>query len=337
MKTILRLVLVVVAATTALVLAGNALATQKLSVRQDPTSLAIKVSQAQSDPQPAKVTVYVPSGYTLNTSQAPGTKIGTATGNSFVRDSNIALLPLAGDIVVATPDTNATGCATGTHLAVWTVDLQVGGQSQKLPVHIDATAGSETALGAYKLVFCLPPADVPKDTPGRSPNGAQLLDATFKVDSVFTAPAGQRIWKAITTPWTPGLPVPNPTATLETRAFVSSGTVSLASKVLSAAKRIVKFSGEVMQSGSALGGTQVNLLINDMARFRARTNARGGYSVTLKKTGRKSVTTFQARVTVAERDITASGCASPSLPGVACVSATGSPFTAVSRKIKVRI
>lgn len=336
MKTLLRLALVVLAAMAALMLAGNAFATQKLGVRQDPTSLTIKVSQAQSDPQPAKVTVYVPSGYTLNASQAPGTKIGTATGNSFVRDQNIAL-PLAGDIIVAPPDTNVTGCATGTHLVVWTVDLQVGGQSQKLPVHIDATTGSETALGAYKLVFCLPPADVPKDTPGRSPNGAQLLDATFKIDSVFTAPAGQSIWKAITTPWTPGLAVPNPTATVESRAFVSSGTVSLASKVLSAMKRIVKFSGEVRQSGSALPGTQVNLLINDKARFRARTDARGGYSVTLRKTGRKSVTTFQARVTVAERDITATGCGSPSLPGVPCVSATGSPFTAVSRKIKVRI
>jgi hypothetical protein len=336
MKTILRLALIVVAATTGLMLAGNAFATQQLSVRQDPASLSVKVSQAQSDPQPAKVTVYVPSGYTLNTSQAPGTKIGTATGNSFVRDQNIAL-PLAGDIVVAPPDTNATGCATGTHLAVWTVDLQVGGESQKLPVHIDATTGSETALGAYKLVFCLPPADVPKDTPGRSPNGAQLLDATFKLDGVFTAPAGERIWKAITTPWTPGLPIPNPTAMIETRAVVSSGAVSLASKVLSAAKRIVKFSGRVTQFGSPLAGIQVNLLIDGNARFRARTDATGSYSKSLKRIGKRSVSIFQARVTVAERDITSTGCKSPSVPTVRCVSATASPFTALSSKIKVRI
>ena len=53
--------------------AGNALATQKLSVSQTPTSLTIKVTQAQTDPQPAKITIYVPSGYTLNTSAAPGT------------------------------------------------------------------------------------------------------------------------------------------------------------------------------------------------------------------------------------------------------------------------
>jgi hypothetical protein len=336
MKTIIRLALLVAAATAALGLAGKSFATQKLSVRQDATSMTVRVSQAQSDPQPAKVTIYVPSGYTLNTSQAPGTKIGTATGNSFVRDQNTSL-PLAGDVIVAPPDTNAIGCATGTHLTVWVLDLQVAGQSQKVPVHIDATTGSETALGAYKLVICLPAADVPKDTPGRSPNGAQLLDMTFKVNSVFTAPVGQSIWKAITTPWTPRLPMPNPSGTVESRAFVSSGAVSLASKVLSAAKRIVKFSGEVTQSGSVLPGTQVNLLIDDKARFRARTNARGGYSVTLKKTGKRSVTTFQARVTVAERDLTATGCGSPSLLGVACVSATGSPFTAVSRKIKVRI
>jgi hypothetical protein len=40
---------------------------------------------------------------------------------------------------------------------------------------------------------------------------------------------------------------------------------------------------------------------------------------------------------VAERDITSTGCASPSVPGVACVSATASPFTAVSRRLRIRL
>ena len=79
MKTILRLAALAIAGTAALALAGNALATQKLSVRQAATSLTIKVSQAQSDAQPAKISIYVPTGYTINASAAPGTKIGRAS------------------------------------------------------------------------------------------------------------------------------------------------------------------------------------------------------------------------------------------------------------------
>ncbi|TML82955.1 MAG: hypothetical protein E6G09_09315 [Actinobacteria bacterium] len=66
MKTILRLAVLALAGTTALALAGNALATQKLSVKQSTTSLTIKVSQAQTDAQPAKISIYVPSGYSIN-------------------------------------------------------------------------------------------------------------------------------------------------------------------------------------------------------------------------------------------------------------------------------
>jgi hypothetical protein len=338
MKTFLRLAVLAVVGTTALALAGNALATQKLSVRQTPTSLTVKISQAQTDPQPAKITVYVPSGYTINAAAAAGAKIGTATGTVFVRDQNIPL-PLSGDVVVAPPNTNATGCATGTHLAVWVLELQVAGQSQQLPVHVDPTAGAETALGAYKLVICLPPADVPQGTPGRAPNGSQLLDATFEVDNVFTAAPGDTVWKAFTTPWKPGVPVPNPAGTVETRALVSNGTVTLNAKALKIkGRRYVRATGKVTQAGAAVAGTQVSLLLNGKLRFRTKpTSAAGAYSIVLQKKGKKTTTTFQTRVTVAERDATTIGCASPSLPNVPCVNATSSGFTAVSRKIRIRL
>lgn len=337
MKTILRLGVLALVGTAALALAGTALAKQTLSVKQDATALTIKISQAQTDPQPAKITVYVPSGYTINASATPGSKIGTTTGSIFARDLNIPL-PLSGDVVVAPPSTNAPGCATGTHLAVWLLALQVAGQAINLPVHVDQTTGAEAALGAYKLVICLGPADVPLNTPGRSPNGAQLLEATFAVSNIFTSPATGGIWKTITTPYAAGSPAPNAAGTVETRSFVSTGTVTLASKVISAKKRVVRFTGKVTQAGVPVTGTQVSILINGAARFRAKTNASGAFTVNLKKTGSKAATTFQARVTAAERDITSTGCASPT-PGVplGCVSATASPFTAVSRKIKVRV
>src|SRR5712691_939195 len=335
MKTILRLAVLALVGTTALALAGNALATQKLSIKQSTTSLTIKVSQAQSDAQPARVSIYVPSGYSINASAAPGTKIGTTTGTVFSRDANIPL-PLAGDVVAVAPTTNAPGCDPATHIAVWNLALSVAGQTINLPVHVDQTAGAETALGAYKLVVCLAPDDVPVGTPGRSPNGARLLDATFTVDNIFTVPAGQSIWKTITTPWAGG--VPNAAGTVETRAFVANGTVTLAKKV-NAPKRLVKFSGKVTQAGTAISGAKISLLVNGkLAGFSARTNGSGSYSIVLKKTGKKTTSTFQARTVVAERDITSTGCASPT-PGVpgGCVNATASPFTAVSAKIRIRL
>jgi hypothetical protein len=334
MKTILRLAVLAFAGIATLAFAGNALATQKLSVNQSTTSLTIKVSQAQSDAQPAKISIYVPIGYSINASAAAGTKIGSTTGTVFSRDANIPL-PLSGDVVVsATSD--APTCDPVPHLAVWNLALSVAGQNITLPVHVDQLAGPEAALGAYKLVVCLAPDDVPVGTPGRSPNGARLLDATFTVNSIFTVPAGQSIWKTITTPWAGG--VPNAAGTVETRAFVANGTATLAKKV-NAGKRLVKFTGKVTQAGTAVSGAKVSLLVNGKtAGFSARTNASGSFSIVLKKTGKKTTSTFQARTTVAERDITSTGCTSPT-PGVpgGCVSATASAFTAVSAKIRIRL
>src|SRR6266511_523920 len=128
MKTLLKLAVLAMAGTAALALAGNALAVQKLSVTQSATSLTIKISQAQSDAQPARITIYVPTGYSINASASPGTKIGTTSGSVFSRDANIPL-PLSGDVIVAPPNTNAPGCATGTHLAVWLLSLAVAGQT----------------------------------------------------------------------------------------------------------------------------------------------------------------------------------------------------------------
>jgi hypothetical protein len=335
MKTILRLAVLALAGTAVLAFAGNALATQKLSVKQTTTSLTIKVSQAQTDPQPLRISIYVPNGYSINASAAPGTKIGSTTGTVFSRDANIPL-PLSGDVIAVPPTTNAPGCDPVPHVAVWNLALAVAGQSINLPVHVDQLAGAEAALGAYKLVVCLPPDDVPVGTPNRSANGARLLDATFTVDNVFTVPAGQSIWKTITTPWAGG--VPNAGGTVETRAFVANGAATLAKKV-NAKQRLVRFTGKVTQAGAGVSGARVVLLVNGKsAGFTARANASGSFSIVLKKTGKKTTSTFQARTTVAERDITATGCASPT-PGIpgGCVSATASPFTAVSGKIRIRL
>jgi len=336
MKRLVKLAVLAGAATTALAFAGNALAVQKLSVSQTATSLTIKITQAQSDAQPAKIQIFVPSSYTVNTSAAPGTVIGTTSGSVFARDANIPL-PLSGDVVVAPPNTNAPGFTTGTHLAVWVLRLQVAGQTIQLPVTVDTNTNIGFG-GGYVLVTCLAPSDVPQGTPGRSPNGAQLLEAVFTVNNVFQVPAEATTWKALTTPYAPGTGAPNPTGTVETRALVGTGALTIGTRVTSKKKRTLRVSGKLTQAGAAVAGSQVRLLLNGQAsKFTARTSPTGNYTVVLKKTGRKSTTTFQARVTVAERDVTSTGCQGPTLPTVPCVSATASGFTAVSRKVRVRL
>jgi hypothetical protein len=337
MKTLLKLAVLALASTAALALAGNALATQKLSVTQTATSLTIKVSQAQTDPQPARIAIFVPTGYSLNTSQAPGTVIGSTSGSVFVRDANIPL-PLSGDVVVAAPNTVVPGCASGTHLAVWQLRLQVAGQPVTLSVFVDPTTGTNAAFGAYQLVTCLGPADVPPGTPGRSPNGAQLLEATFTVNNVFTVPTDLSTWKALTTPYAPSTGVPNQAGSVETRAIVGNGTLSLSTRVTNKKKRILRIAGRLLQGTVPVVGAQVRLLLNGKSsRFTARTSPTGNYSIVLRKTGRKSTTSFQARVTVAERDVTSTACSSPTLPVFPCVSATASGFTAVSRRVRIRL
>jgi hypothetical protein len=338
MKTILRLATLSVVAAAALALAANAFATQRIAVSQTAASLKIDLSQDQSDPQPAKIAVYVPAGYQLHPAGAVGATIGTTSGQVFARDLNIAL-PLSGDVLVLDPAQHTTdACSPGSHLAVWDLHLTVAGQSIDLPVYVSATTGTETALGAAKIETCLSPADVPAGAPGRSPNGAQLLSASFTVNNQVTPPVGSTRWTSLWTPYAAGTGVPNAAGTVEARSIVGPGGATIVAKVTNRKKKLLRLTGRVTQGGLAVGGIRVRLFINSKARFAATTQANGGYAFRLRNTNRRKTTTFfQAVVSAAARDITATGCASPTLPTVKCVSATAGPFMARSRKLRVRL
>jgi len=340
MKTILRLVTVSAVGVAALAFAGNALATQRLSVTQSATSLTIKLSQDATDQQPAKIQIYLPAGYTANTSAAPGTKIGTTTGVVIARDQGNIDLPLTGDVIVADPAAHTKDlCSPGNNLAVWILQLSVAGQTINLPVYLNPTATTEAGLGSAKLAVCLAPSDTPQGSPGRSAFGAQLKTATFTVNNVFTAPAGSARWESLWTPYAAGNGVPNAAGTVEARAFVGPGAITLAGRITSKPKRVVALSGKVTASGVGIAGATVSLLLNGKARYTKKTSNSGAYSFRLqKKKGSKVTTTvFQSKVTVAERDVTATGCATPAIPPIPCVSATQGSFTATSKKIRIRI
>ena len=148
MKTILRLVTVSAVGVAALAFAGNALATQRLSVTQSATSLTIKATQDASDQQPAKIQIYVPAGYTLNLSGVtPGATVGATTGVVIARDQGGIDLPLTGDVLVDNPANHTKDpCSPGTNAAVLILQLSVAGQTINLNKAVAAQPESTRKL-----------------------------------------------------------------------------------------------------------------------------------------------------------------------------------------------
>ncbi len=218
------------AALATLAFAGSALAanTASIAVWHSPMTLGasssttIHVSIPKSTDPIARLAIYVPSGYGATINQAPGANIGSVTATAFSYDTQLTL-PLSGTVNTDPPANHtADACSPGTHAAIWILNLSVSGQTLQVPMYVDPTTGAEAALGAYKLVICLPPPDVPAGTPGRAAFGAQLLDAQFTVNNIFSTPSGGGLlrWESLFTPYNAGKGTVNAVGTFEARAFV---------------------------------------------------------------------------------------------------------------------
>jgi hypothetical protein len=233
MRKTIRFAMLVGASFASLAFAGTALATfsPKLIVSSataggGPVRVGALVG-ATDDPT-AKVSIYVPAGYQVNTTTAVGTKLGDVTATAAAADLGGAVLPLTGELDVAAPDaTSAAQCGT-TDVQLWNLKLTAAGQTLNVPVHVVKASASESASGySYKLVICLPPPDVPAGTPGRAQFGAKLLSATFSV-SAITEPtaAGDFRWTSLWTPYNPGKGTPNAAGSVETQSIRHLPTVA---------------------------------------------------------------------------------------------------------------
>jgi hypothetical protein len=348
----LRLAVLVGVSMFALALTGSALAayTPRFSVSHTPSNVSsasttITIQQTREDDATAKVTFYVPQGYSGVLGQAAGTKLGTvASSVQATAISQDAILPINGDVLAAS-NADATIAAasqqctgTTTHSAFWVLALEASGQRLSVPVFIDTTAGPEAAFAQFKLQVCLPP-------PATATFGAKLLSAKLTLANVFTAPvsAGQYIWPAFFTPYATAAGPINAAGTVQARGIVRlPGAIRLAGKITSKKKRTVRLSGSVTENRVGVIGASVQLLIG--TRVVARTTTRGPngtYVVALKKRGRVTTTIFRARVVVPERSIGVVGCsiAVTGLPPApaGCVSATTNGFTATSAGVRIRL
>ena len=219
----------------ALVMTGPASAalTPRLSASTSPAGSAVSYSQAATDDPVAKITYYVPSGFTALLAQPAGEVVGTVSATALAADLGNATLPLRGTIVAADATTTvtvsgqqvplsvaATQCTgTATHGAFWILNLTASGQTLQVPAYVDDVPLTVplSDIANNTIQICLPPPDVPAGTPGRATFGAKLVSATF-ISEVFSVPPGSYTWRAVVTPYTPGRGTANPAGTVEAQS-----------------------------------------------------------------------------------------------------------------------
>lgn len=147
----------------------------------------------------AQFTIFVPSGFDLGLSRTIGTKVGNLIAWEAAGSAHL------GAITVDDPAKHtADSCAPGTHLGVWL--LAPAGMSP-LPAYIDKTAGTETALGGYKIVICVPSAAM----------SGLMLDQ-FDIEPTITNPTttGFYMWRVFVVPYLGS--APNPGGAYELRS-----------------------------------------------------------------------------------------------------------------------
>jgi hypothetical protein len=338
MKRFTRLALAAGAMFTALAFSGSAWAVYapSLTVTSSangpgrPTTVLLGHIQTAPDDPTAKDTIYAPTGYGVNLSQAVGTKIGDVSARLILRGGGNAEVDVEGQVIADNPALHTVNqCAPGLHVAVWKLNITVAGSPLTVPIYVDpVTAGPEAAFASAKIQLCLA-------GPIGTPAGAQLLFALFDVNGVFTNPSNtaNRIWRATFTPYTPGTPNPNPGGTIEGQALVP-GRVSLTMKSKSLKRGRVIISGKLLVDGRPYRGATIELVVackrnartcptGQRTVARTRTNAQGNYTFRRKI---KKRTRFGAEVL--ELADLALPCPASPLPGVpqGCRTATISFF-----------
>lgn len=352
MTRLIRAGFAAVAALAVLFAAGAASAapnTASIAVSFSPMTLGssstatIHVATPQSDDSIAAINIY--TGTTNVNAGTPGAQIGSVDATAFAHDAGLNL-PLSGPVTADDPAKHTSDvCSPGANQAVWVMNLSAAGQTLPIPIYVNKTTGAATAFGAYNLKICLPPWDVPVGTPGRSFQGAQLLDAKLTLNKLLTAPtsAGVGTWEMLTTPYTPGKGTPNPAGTFESRAAVPvPASVGIKASYSKKTKKWT-LSGKVTEGGLPLSSvTTLTLFRGTSAKSLKKVGsvnaaAGGAWKTSGRLTGRKT-TYFQVSASVGERDFTSTGCANPqtAIAPAGCVSSTLSAWSAKSAVVKVK-
>jgi hypothetical protein len=292
------------------------------------TGVAFDIESSRAAAAVAKATVYVPAGYGLDLSRAPGSTVGEAYGILATPDGDFASLGqgaiTTGDPATLPGDPAAQACAPGAHAAFWIVSDTLASQPAPLRFYVDPTSGAETSLGAFKLVVCF---DSPYVT-----GALRLID--FQVGlfgpggSVFTPPAsGTFAWRMFVTPYASGTGSPDPAATFEARTRVLLPHVLTEHVRYRAKSQKLFVSGRLTALGRPRRGVFVSIAAgprnDDLSLIgRVRTRANGSYAFVRRlREGRRAqkleIWVFRNEPASAcgEASVAPAGCVDESLSG----------------------
>ena len=298
--------------------------------------VTIVVAQEKVDDPTARIVIYAPLGYKATLTQAPGTQIGNVLADVQVLDLGPNTLPLAGPVKADSPANYPAAtnpCTPGvTHEAVWTLNAALPGQpANPIPVYVDHSTGAEAAFSSVKMTVCFRDPTLPSADPRRSPNGTKFLDAAFTVKTVFKNPsaAGNKLWRSVFTPYTPGTGTPNAAGTREAQGVVPM-PYAITLKRVKARGGFYRLAGTLNLNGSAPSGVTMTLFAGTKGKsginFKVvgSTKTRKGKYVFNRRLPKKTTYVF------VERAPTTTSCVSPL---VTCSSSIVS--NAISRVMKI--
>ncbi len=288
----------------------------------------LDLSISSDNAAPAKIVIYVPSGYGLSTTAPVGSTVGTIDATASLGGAPLTIP--TGNIVADNPanytsNPQSQACAPGTHAAVWVAHAA----SFAIPIYVDATSGAETALGAFKLQTCL-------TAPQATNPPAQLTEAQLSFTrTVLTNPstAAVYLWRVLVTPYVAGTSTPNPAGTYELRSDVFiPATLTLKKSGYSKKKKQATLTGKFLLIGRPLRGVTVGLFsvsANGGVKLvgHATTNKKGVYIIKIHMTKTTMLNAF-----VSQTQRTCGTTPATVAPG-GCLSETTTPF--LSNLLKV--
>ena len=316
-------------------------------------TLEFRAAPAESDV--AKLTSYVPEGYRLITSRSPGSRLGSAAGRFFARDTN-AVVPAIGTLDVANAAdfaTEATLCTgTPTHDATWVLKLTLEGTATTLtlPAFVDAAIAPATPFASATIVICLPPSDVPPGTPGRAPLGAKALGVELTTNALVNPREhGEYRWRSIVIGYGAATGRPDANTAVEVQSVVELPTqITLRVKAGKSATRGVAslaYTGTLRANDQGLSDAAVEVLKGptprSLKKLRVQTTDDNGVfrgTLAQKQSTRRLPVYVAARTAFAERDLGASACAATFVPPaspfpIPCTSATIGAFSVGTRVV----
>ena len=255
-----------------------------------PAELEIELLLSASAAPTAKAVFYVPPGWGVATSGAPGTQIGNVDATLLAGGASV---PTTGKLFVDNPANYLTQtCAPGTHAAVWVAKLSLGGQAIDVPIYVDPATPDIAAAASFTMTACFA-APV-------GASGLRLGELDVELLSGISNPAAtaSHLWRVLVTPFGAD-GNPSLAGTTELQAIVPVPQHLTLSSRFIRKRHVVVLSGSVIAAGHPRAGVNVHFVSSATQSFAkiktfgvAKTNGSGHFTMTKKVTASRYVIAY---------------------------------------------